>query len=74
MIIKNNFNEKDVNPLDSYKGIGKGSHCVDKELELEKEGFIKANMNNNILSDLRGDNSDIDTDDSSDGDKWKFFR
>ncbi len=74
MIIKNNFNEKDVNPLDSYKGIGKGSHSVDKELELEKEGFIKANMNNNILSDLRGDNSDIDTDDSSDGDKWKFFR
>ena len=49
MIIKNNFNEKNVNPLDDYSCVGKGSHNVDKEIELEKEGFIKANMENEGL-------------------------
>ena len=72
MIIKNNFNEKNVNPLDDYSCVGKGSHNVDKEIELEKEGFIKANMENEVLSDLRDNVNDDDDDD--DGDKWKFFR
>ena len=73
MIIKNNFNDKNANPLEDYNGIGKGSHNVDKEIEFEKEGFIKENINNEVLSNLR-DNFDDTTDDDDDGDKWKFFR
>jgi hypothetical protein len=71
MIIKDNFNKKDVDPLKDYCGIGKGSHSTDREIELEKQGFIKANMDNKVLQDLR-DNHD-DTDDDH-GDKWDFFR
>ena len=72
MIIKNNYNDKDANPLDNYSGIGKGSHSLDKEFELERQGFIKDNMDNKILEDLR-DNHD-DTPDDDNGDKWDFFR
>lgn len=72
MIIKNNFNKRNVNPLEDYKGIGKGSHSLEKELDREREGFIRSNMNNEILSDIRDpkDNSD----DSDNGDNWKLFR
>lgn len=72
MIIKNNFNEKNANPLNDYSGIGKGSHSLEKELELEKQGFIKANMENEVLNNLR-DNSDEDTDNENE-DKWDFFK
>ena len=72
MIIKNNFNKKNVNPLNDYSGIGKGSHSLEKELELEKQGFIKANMENEVLNNLR-DNSDEDTDNENE-DKWDFFK
>ena len=71
MIIKNNYNEKNVNPLNDYSGIGKGSHSLDKEFEMEKEGFIRENMNNPVLQKLR-DNQDT-TEDPND-DNWKFFR
>lgn len=73
MIIKNNFNTKSVNPLEDYDCIGKGSHNVDKEIELEKEGFIKENMENEVLSNLR-DNFNDTVDDDDDGDNWKLFR
>lgn len=72
MIIKNNFNERNANPLDDYSGIGKGSHSLEKELEREKQGFIKENIENKVLEDLR-DNHD-DSIDSIEEDKWKFFR
>ena len=72
MIIKNNFNSKNVNPLNDYNGIGKGSHSLDKEIENEKNGFIKENMENKVLQDLR--DNDIPCDDDSSEDKWKFFR
>ena len=74
MIIKNNFNQKNVNPLEDYKGIGKGSHSLENELELERKGFIRSNMQDEVLKDLRNpvDNSNDNNDD--DGDKWKFFR
>ena len=72
MIIKNNFNDRNVNPLDDYSGIGKGSHSLEKELEREKQGYIKANIENNVLEDLRGDNDD--NDDDRNEDPWKFFR
>ena len=71
MIIKDNFNSKSVNPLDDYSCVGKGSHSIDKEIELEKQGFIKANMENKVLEELRDNHDDNDDDD---GDKWKFFR
>ena len=71
MIIKDNFNKDNVNPLNDYSGIGKGSHSLDKEFQREKEGFIKANMDNKVLDDLR--NNHDDSDDRNE-DPWKFFR
>lgn len=70
MIIKNNFNDKNVNPLDDYNSIGKGSHSLDKEFEKEREGFIKENMENPVLNDL--DKEEIQEEDT--GDNWKLFR
>ena len=72
MIIKNNFNSKDANPLNDYSGIGKGSHSLDKELDNERQGFIRENMNNEVLQDLREEHDE--TIDPEDNDKWKFFR
>ena len=74
MIIKNNFNDRNATPLNDYSGIGKGSHSLDRELELEKEGFIKENMENEVLEDLRDNNLLPDDDSDSDGDNWKLFR
>ena len=71
MIIKNNYNSKNTNPLDDYTSIGKGSHSLDNELKREKEGFIRENMKNPILQKFR-DNKD-ETIDPSD-DNWKIFR
>ena len=72
MIIKNNFNSKSVNPLNDYDSIGKGSHSLDKELEREKAGFIRENMNDSILKELRGENEEKDEDIKEN--KWDFFR
>ena len=41
MIIRNNFNDKNANPLDDYTGIGKGSHSLDKELESRGQRFTR---------------------------------
>lgn len=71
MIIKNNYNTKDANPLSDYNNIGKGSHSLDKELDDEKKGFIRENMNNRVLEDLRTNHDD--TEDRKE-DNWKFFR
>lgn len=72
MIIKNNFNSKSSNPLNNYNSIGKGSHSLDKELEREREGFIKENIENPVLQDLRGENDDREEEITND--KWDFFR
>ena len=74
MIIKNNFNNKSMNPLEDYSGIGKGSHSLDKELEKEKQGFIRENMNNPVLQNLRDDNNNDDDSSDRNEDKWDFFR
>ncbi len=71
MIIKNNYNAKSMDPSD-YTSIGKGSHSLDKELMKEKEGFIKENMHNPILQELRGEKEEIEEDKKED--KWDFFR
>ncbi len=71
MVIKDNFNKKDVNPLDDYVSVGKGSHSLDREFERERQGFIKENMNNKVLEDLRENHDVID---DKDEDEWKLFR
>ena len=71
MIIKNNYNTKNSNPLDDYSGIGKGSHSLDKELDDERKGFIRKNMNNQVLEDLR---TNHDNTEDRQEDNWKFFR
>ena len=71
MIIKNNFNKKNADPLEDYTKIGKGSHSLEKEMELEKEGFIKKNMENPVLQNLRDNHDEIE---DINEDKWKFFR
>ena len=70
MIIKNNFNDKDASPLSNYSGIGKGSHSLDKEFEMEREGFIKENMENPILNDLDKE----EPEEENNGDNWELFR
>ncbi len=73
MIIKNNFNSRNSNPLKDYNNIGKGSHSLDRKLDDERHGFIRENMENDVLRDLREpDNSNNDDDISND--KWDFFR
>ena len=72
MIIKNNYNSKSTDPLNDYSGIGKGSHSLDKEFARAKEGFIKENMDNKVLQELRGENSD--NEDLKNEDEWKLFR
>ncbi len=71
MIIRDNFNKNDANPLTDYDSIGPGSHSPEKEMEKERRGFIRANLSDKVLESLR-DNHD-DTEDR-DEDDWKFFR
>ena len=74
MIIKDSFNKNDSNPLTDYSSIGKGSHSLERDLEREKQGYIKANMENKVLAHLRGDDNKDDDDGPRNEDKWKFFR
>ncbi len=76
MIIKDNDNKKDVNPLTDYTEVGKGSHSLEKELELEKNRIIKEKVENKVLEDLRdySDDEDDEDDDDNTEDNWKFFR
>ena len=74
MIIKNNFNEKDVNPLKDYHSIGKGSDSLDKKFEMQKEGFILENMDNKVIQDVINSDHVFEEDDDEKEDKWDFFR
>lgn len=69
MIIKNNFNDKDVNPLNNYRGIGKGSNSIENQLEREKNG----QTNNPILKDIIASDSEFNDEDKKE-DKWDFFK
>ena len=70
MIIKNNFNNKNVNPLDDYKSIGK---TRDNTFLDDDDERIKDNLNNSIIKDII--NSDHEYDDNEDDkDKWDFFK
>ena len=72
MIIKNNFNERSASPLKNYDKIGKGSHSLDRELDKERKGFIRENMENPVMQDLRGENQEIENDRKEND--WDFFR
>ena len=72
MIIKNNFNEKDVNPLKDYHSIGKGSDSLDKKFEMQKEGFILENIDNRVIQDIIDIQHEFEDDDEK-KDKWDFF-
>ena len=72
MIIKNNFNSRSMDPIKDYSKVGKGSHSLEHELEMEKKGFIKENMDNKVLQDLRDENKMMD--DDSKENKWDFFK
>ena len=73
MIIKNNFNDKDASPLKDYQGIGKGSNSIDKKIQEEQEGFIKENIENNVIQDIINNDYEYEDDDKKE-DKWNFFR
>ena len=73
MIIKNNFNNKEMDPLNDYHKIGKGSKSLEHQYEMEKEGFIKENMNDSIVQDVLASDHAYDNTDR-DEDKWDFFR
>ena len=73
MIIKNNYNEKNVNPLNNYNGIGKGSNSLDKKFEMEREGLIPENLENGVIQDIINSDHEYEEDDSKE-DKWSFFR
>jgi len=71
MIIKNNFNNKDANPLSDYKSIGK---TRDNTFFDEEDDRIKENLNNNIIKDIINSDHEYDDEDSDNGDKWDFFK
>ena len=74
MIIKNNFNEKDVDPLKDYHSIGKGSDSLDKKFERQNEEYIPENMDNKVIQDIINSDHEYEDDNSENEDKWKFFR
>lgn len=73
MIIKNNFNDKDANPLENYQGVGKGSNSLDKRFSQEKEGFVAKNMDNHVIKDILDSDKEFE-EDSQKENKWDFFR
>ena len=72
MIIKNNFNEKSANPLEDYSSVGR-THDLENEIEKERKGLAKTNLENSILNSLNG-NKEEDNDDNRSEDPWKFFK
>jgi len=74
MIIKNNFNSKNVDPLTNYQKIGKGSNSLDRKLDLERQGFIKENLDNKVIQDIIKSDTEYEEDNDNNKDKWDFFR
>ena len=73
MIIKNNFNAKNANPLDNYQNIGKGQNSLDKHFEQEKQGIPLKNVSNDVIQDILDKDKEYQNDDKEE-DKWDFFR
>lgn len=66
MIIKNNFNVKDANPLTDYKKISDGRSNLDNYLN-EKE------KPNQIIQDIINKDNEFE-EEIKEEDKWKFFK
>ena len=70
MIIKNNFNKDNANPLTDYKSINKT-----RNNNFDDEDYrIKENKNNKVIQDILSDDRSFDEEDNDQGDKWDFFR
>lgn len=68
MIIKNNFNNKSIDPLKDYNKIGR------KEIDSDENPFIKDNVNNDIIKDIIKKDHEYEEDDNDNHDNWDFFR
>ena len=68
MIIKNNFNKKNADPLTDYKVIGKGKNSLDNYQDK------KNNVDNNVIRDILAKDKEYIEDIEKEKDKWKFFR
>lgn len=68
MIIKNNYNEKNVDPLKDYHKIGR------KEIDSDENQSIKDNINNEIIKDIIKKDHEYEIDNDDQEDKWDFFR
>lgn len=66
MIIKNNFNAKDANPLMDYKEIGKGRDSLDH--------FNDEKVNNQVIQDILNKDKEYQEDDEEVRDNWDFFK
>ncbi len=72
MIIKNNFNSKNVDSLKDYKSIGEEKDILSTYTNENK--FIKKNLENKVLQDLTYHDHEDDNNDDEVRDKWDFFR
>ena len=72
MIIKNNFNSKNVDSLKDYKSIGEEKDILSTYTNENK--FIKKNLENKVLQDLTYHDHEYDNNDDEVRDKWDFFR
>lgn len=68
MIIKNNYNEKNADPLKDYHKIGR------KEIDSDENQSIKDNINNEIIKDIIKKDHEYEIDNDDQEDKWDFFR
>lgn len=68
MIIKNNFNNKSIDPLKDYHKIGR------KEIDSDENPFIKDNINNEIIKDIIKKDHEYEEDEEESHDNWDFFR
>ena len=69
MIIKNNFNNKSIDPLDDYQSIGKT-----RDNSMDNEFNTLNNDTKDIIEDILKSDHAFDEDDDDKGDKWDFFR
>ena len=68
MIIKNNFNERSIDPLADYQKIGRG------EIDSDENQYIKKNVNNEIIKDIIKKDHEYEIDDDENKDNWDFFK
>ena len=69
MIIKNNFNNKSVNPLDDYESVGKT-----RDNNIDGENININRENKEIIDDILRSDHEFDELEGEEKDKWDFFR